>query len=87
MPNTKAAAKAWRQTKKRTAHNNVAKAKLETVIKFARKAMTEKSAEATAKVQAAIKLLDRTAQKGVIKQGQASRKKSRLMKALNAVKK
>ena len=87
MPNTKAAAKAWRQTKKRTLLNTMAKAKLEIAIKFARKAMADKASDAKVKVQTAIKTLDRTAQKGIIKPGNADRKKSRLMKALNALKK
>lgn len=86
MPNKPAAAKALRQTKKRTQRNAAIRSKLEVLIRFARRAMTAGNKEATASVKAAIKALDRAAQKGVIKANTASRTKSRLMKALHKVK-
>ena len=78
MPNIRAAVKHLRQTKKRTARNQKVKAGLEMVMRAARKAATAD------KVKAAIKALDRAAQKGVIKAGNAARKKSRLMKLLKS---
>jgi len=83
MPNIRAAAKALRQTKKRTAHNKKIKAGVEIAIRLARKAMVAKSNDATALVNTAIKLLDRARQKGVIKMNTAARLKSRLMKTLH----
>lgn len=85
MPNKAAAAKALRQTKKRSAHNQKIRAGVDIAIRHARKAIAAKSSEAANLVKATIKTLDRAAQKGVLKPNTASRKKSRLMKALRAV--
>jgi len=84
MPNKPAAAKAVRQTKKHTSHNRQVLAGVEIAIKLARKAITNKDKDASAKVQAAIKAIDRAGQKGNIKPNNTARKKSRLMKALHA---
>jgi small subunit ribosomal protein S20 len=83
MPNISAAAKALRQTKKRTAHHKKVKAGVEIAIRRARKAMVAKSSEAVMLVNNAVKLLDRARQKSVIKMNTAARLKSRLMKALH----
>lgn len=82
MPNIRAAKKSMRQTKRRTARNQQVRDSLEIAIRFARKAAAVSSGDTKAKVMSAIKALDRAAQKGVIKQGNAARKKSRLMKLL-----
>jgi small subunit ribosomal protein S20 len=87
MPNKAAAAKAWRQTKKHFTYNQGVRAKVEIALRTARKAMNAKTKEAASAVQAAIKTLDRAAQKGVLKANTASRLKSRLMKSLHALKK
>ncbi len=87
MPNKAAAAKAWRQTKKHFAYNQGVRTKVEIAVRAARKAMAAKTKEASTAVQAAIKTLDKAAQKGVLKANTAGRLKSRLMKALHALKK
>ena len=87
MPNKAAAKKAVRQTKKHTAYNQGVRAKVEIALRTARKALDAKAKEAATAVQAAIKTLDKAAQKGVLKANTASRLKSRLMKALHALKK
>jgi len=87
MPNKQAAVKALRQTKKHRLVNRHALNVLETAIKHAQKAITAKSSEAKAKVQAAIKALDKAAQKGYIKKNNSSRKKSRLLKTFHGMKK
>jgi len=84
MPNKAAAAKAVRQTKKHTSHNRQVLAGVEIAIKAAHKAIAGKDKSAAAKVQAAIKTIDRAGQKGILKSNNAARKKSRLMKALHA---
>ena len=71
-----------RQTKRRTWRNQKVLNALDISIRYARKAAEVGGKEAATKVQAAIKSLDRAAQKGVIKQGNAARRKSRLMKLL-----
>lgn len=82
MPNIQAAIKHLRQTKKRTARNNKVRAGLDITIRYARKAVAG-GKDVSTHVKAAIKALDKAAQKGVIKAGNAARKKSRLMKLVN----
>ena len=58
---------------------------MRTSIKRVREALAEgKAAEANEKLQQAVRELTRAAQKGVIHQSQASRKISRLVRAVNA---
>ena len=88
MPSKHAAFKALRQSKKRRARNTKAKKNLSMAIKTGRRLTGEgKAAEAKAAVLKAIKLLDRAVSKGVVKKNTAARKKSRLMKKLNALNK
>ncbi len=62
------------------------KTRLASTIKAARKLIgSKKIEEAKTEVLKAIKMLDRAAAKGIIKKNTASRKKSRLMKKLNAL--
>lgn len=88
MPQKKSAVKALRQAKKLAIHNKKIKDDIKTLIK-----KTKKAIEAGAKDQAlelakqAIKAIDKAAQKKIIKKNSAARKKSRLMKKINAVKK
>ena len=86
MPTTKAAAKALRQSKKRAARNYAVKINIKTTIKKGGKAMEAKEKDKAGQMVAqAIKLLDKAAQKGIIKKNNAARRKSRLMKKLNAL--
>jgi len=87
MPNNASAAKRMRQEEKRRAYNRSIKSKVKTQITKARQAITsvDVDAEVTeANVRAAISQLDRAAKKGVIHRNNAARRKSRLMKQLNA---
>lgn len=87
MPNNPAAEKRMRQEIKRRAHNRSVKSIVKTQITKARQAIssvntdTEAAAES---VRAAVSELDRAAKKGVIHKNNAARRKSRLMKQLNA---
>lgn len=85
MPNIRAAVKSLRQTKKRTARNTKIKAGVEIALRQARKAIASKNSEAKKLVTQAIKLLDRSVQKNVLKRNTAARLKSRLMMALNKI--
>ncbi len=87
MPNIKSAKKRLRQSLKRRDRNRKAKAAMRTTVKKAEAAAAGKPEDAKTAVAAACKVLDTTARKGIIHKNMASRKKSRLMKKLNPVKK
>ena len=87
MPNNPSAEKRMRQEVKRRAHNRSIKSLVRTEVTKARQAVTAPnvSAEVAEKaVRSAISELDRAAKKGVLHKNNASRRKSRLMKQLNA---
>jgi small subunit ribosomal protein S20 len=83
MPNNRAAAKRMRQEQKRRLHNRSIKSLVKTQITKARQAIAT-DADAEAAVRDAVSELDRAAKKGVIHRNNAARRKSRLMKQLNA---
>ena len=83
MPNNAAAKKRMRQEQKRRLHNRSVKSLVKTQITKARNAVAlDENAEEA--VRAAVRELDRAAKKGVIHRNNAARRKSRLMKQLNA---
>ncbi len=87
MPNNAAAEKRMRQEQKRRAHNRSVKTIVKTQITKARTAIAAQAVnaeDAEATVRAAVSELDRAAKKGVIHKNNAARRKSRLMKQLNA---
>ncbi len=72
-----------RQEQKRRLHNRSVKSLVKTQITKARNAVAfDENAEEA--VRAAVRELDRAAKKGVIHPNNAARRKSRLMKQLNA---
>lgn len=87
MPNTKSAAKAMRQSLRRKVHNLQVKDKFKTAVKEVKKLIAAgRKSEAAQAMKAAMSALDKAAKKHVIKKGAASRKKSRLAKALAKIK-
>lgn len=84
MPNKDNAKKALRQSRKREIVNRIKKNAVKRLIKDARTQVAAKKDTAASSVLAAIKALDRAVQKGLVKKNTAARKKSRLMKRLNA---
>jgi small subunit ribosomal protein S20 len=86
MPNNASAEKRMRQERKRRMHNRMVKSIVKTQITKARQAIAGQTADAEAAVRAAVSELDRAAKKGVIHKNNAARRKSRLMKQLNATK-
>jgi len=76
-----------RQTAKRRARNRARKGVVRTQLKAVTKAFGAKDAGAAAtEVKKAIVTLDHTASKGTLHKNTVARKKSRLMKHLNALK-
>ena len=83
MPNTKSAAKAMRQSFRRKVHNIKVKDSFKAAVKEVKKLIAAgKKSEAVEAMKKAMSTLDKAAKKHVIKKGAASRKKSRLAKAL-----
>ncbi len=88
MPQTKSAKKALRQTKKRTKRNFKVKKDLDYLFRQLKKALNQSDKAKTEEFsKKLIKALDKAAQKKVIKKNTAARKKSRLMKKVNKLKK
>ncbi len=83
MPNNAAAEKRMRQEKKRRLRNRMVKSIVKTQITKARQAIASGN-RAEEAVRAAVSELDRAAKKGVLHPNNAARRKSRLMKQLNA---
>lgn len=85
MPNKKSAAKELRKSAKRALRNYKVKKAIKEVVKDSQKMIEAKEKSAAEKVKTAIKLLDKAAAKKIIKKNAAARKKSRLVKKLNAL--
>jgi len=87
MPNSKSAEKRLRQDEVRRARNRSAKSAMRTQIRKVREAVDAGDAErAEQEFQVAAKKLDRAGAKNVIHRNKASRTKSRLQKAIKAIK-
>ncbi len=88
MPNIKSAEKRVRIIEKKTMQNNMIKTGYKTITKKFEKAVADKNInEAESLLSEASKKIDQACTKGVIKKNTASRKKSRLSKMLNELKK
>lgn len=83
MPITSSAKKALRSSKRKRLVNLAAKEKLTKTVKTVKKLVVAKTKEGTKEaLSLAYKALDKAAKNGVIKKNAASRKKSRLAKAI-----
>jgi len=82
MANIKSQKKRIKTNEKRQERNKAVKSELKTRVKTAAKAVGTEGEDAA--VRAAIKRLDTAATKGIIHKNAAARKKSRLMKRVNA---
>ena len=86
MANIHSAEKAIRQSAKRRVRNRVARVRARSEVKQANATIaTGNAADAETATLAAIRALDKAAEKGIIKKNNAARRKSRLMKKLNAL--
>jgi len=86
MPNKKSAAKELRKTIKRNATNKKIADKVKNLIKGGLKQIKAGDHKIKEEYIKTIKAIDKAAKKGVIKKNTAARKKSRLMKKINALK-
>jgi small subunit ribosomal protein S20 len=87
MANHKSAIKRIRQNAKRREFNRTFRSRARTFVKKARTAIEEgKQQPAEEATLLAIQDLDKAASKGIIHKRNAARRKSRLMKQLNALK-
>ncbi len=86
MPHPKSAAKRHRQSLRRRARNQGPRTAARSAVRRARELIAAGTQdEAQAAVREAASILDRAARKGVIHDNNASRRKSRLMRQLNAL--
>ena len=86
MANTKSAEKRQRQSVERRAHNRSQRSRMRTAIKELRSAVERGEAKAAQDLLGpTLRLVDRTASKGVIQANTAARYKSRLSKAVAAL--
>ena len=83
MANIKSAEKRNRQRVAREARNRVVRGRSRTAVKNARAAIDSGDANTAELVLVAERALDRAASKGVLHENNASRRKSRLYKALH----
>jgi small subunit ribosomal protein S20 len=87
MANHKSALKRIRQNAKRRDHNRAFRSRARTFVKNARTEIAGGNAtSAEEATRLAIQDLDKAASKGIIHKRNAARRKSRLMKQLNALK-
>ena len=86
MPNIKSAKKRVSIIEKKTLQNKKVKSELKTVLKKANAALTANDENKEAAVKLAVKKVDQACAKGILHKNNAARKKSALVKKLNAVK-
>jgi len=87
MPQLKQSAKRLRQSIKRGQKNKIVKDSLEYLFRqFKKSIIANDKAKAEDWSTKLIKAIDKAAQKNIIKKNTAARKKSRLMKKVNALK-
>jgi small subunit ribosomal protein S20 len=84
VPNTRSAEKMMRVAERRRLRNRTVKSAVKTYIRKAERGITAAGEDVQALVVAAVRSLDKAATKGILHRGNAARRKSRLMKKLNA---
>jgi small subunit ribosomal protein S20 len=86
MPNKKSAEKELRKTVKRNTANKKIATKLKSLIKANIKQIKAVDKKVKEDFITTVQAIDKATKKGIIKKNTASRKKSRLMKKINALK-
>jgi small subunit ribosomal protein S20 len=84
MPNIKSAIKRVKTSEANRAQNITVKSAMRTAVKKAEASIVNNDSEANVTFAAASSKLDKAAAKGLIHKNAAARKKSRMMKKLNA---
>jgi small subunit ribosomal protein S20 len=85
MPIKQSAKKALRQSKTHAARNLKTKKVIKDLVKASKKLILAKETTAADKVKAAVKAIDKAVNKKILAKNAGARKKSRLMKKLNAL--
>ena len=85
MPNIKSAVKRVKTNEAKHIRNHAKKSELRTTLRSYREAVAEKAPETQDILKEAIKQVDQAAAKNIIHKNAASRKKSQLQKAFNAI--
>ena len=85
MANIKSQIKRNRQNEKARIRNKTVRSELKTRVKTAVRAAEQGAEDTPEALQAAVKRIDKAAAKGVIHKKAASRRKSRLVKRVNAL--
>lgn len=85
MPNIKSAKKRVKVIAVRTAHNKAVNSALKTAIKKANLAIVENNQNKIDVVRFAVQKIDQASSKGILHKNTAARKKSALIRQLNAV--
>lgn len=86
MANTKSAEKRLRQSQRRRQRNRHFRSRMRSAVKRLRSAVQSGDAEqAKELLPGTLRVIDETAQKGVIHRNAAARRKSRLSKAVNGL--
>ena len=83
MPTSLSASKRVRQIAKRTERNRMAKSRLKTVLRRFNEAVENKDEAVQQHLVEAIRVIDKSASKGIIHKNTASRRKSRLNRIYN----
>lgn len=84
MPNIKSAIKRVKVTKTKTLKNKIKKSALKTVIKNCKESISTNDSNAAEVLKSTISSIDKAASSKLLHKKTASRKKSKLAKALNA---
>lgn len=84
MANIKSAIKRNKQNEKKRVRNRVFRGAARTYVAKAQKSIVDSAPESAEAVKNAISALDKAAEKGVLHKNNVARRKSRLMKRLNA---
>jgi small subunit ribosomal protein S20 len=86
LANIKSAIKRNRQNEKRRVHNRVYRGAARTFVRKAQQAIETQDVDAAREATlAAVRALDKAAEKGILHRNNAARRKSRLMKSLAAM--
>jgi len=85
MANIKAAIKYIRKSRKNRARNLAVKGNIKKLLKSAKRSIDSKGKEAAEAVKKAISAIDKAVENGIMHKNTAARKKSRLVKKLNAI--
>lgn len=85
MPNIKSAMKRVKVTEAKTLRNSMIKSALKTSIRKAKEAIAGKEEDHADALKNAIKAIDKSVAKHILHKNTAARKKSKLVKSLNAL--